>query len=52
MPTTIHAPPTLGRCPDCGTVIASYDVRIHDPQQGQPAVLAECPHCLESVNPE
>lgn len=52
MSTTTHDPPRLGRCPNCRTEIASFDVRIREPAGGPPTVLAECPTCRESVNPE
>jgi len=52
MTTTTQTPPRLGRCPNCRTEIASYDVRIHETPGRPPAVLAECPNCRLPVNPE
>ena len=52
MSTTTQAPPRLGRCPECRTEIASFDVRIDEPPGAAPTVLAECPHCRKPVNPE
>ena len=52
MSTTSLPPPRLGRCPDCLTEIASYDVRIAEPAGADPMVLATCPRCGTRVNPE
>jgi hypothetical protein len=53
MSTTTHDSPTLGRCPDCGTDIATYDVLIeYETGDGQPALWAECSECQEVVHPE
>jgi len=52
MTTTTLTPPRLGRCPECRTEIASFDVRITEPSGGLPTVLAECPTCRRPVNPE
>ena len=42
MTSTSQTPPTLGRCPDCGTVIASLDVRIDDACEATDGALLCC----------
>lgn len=46
-------PPSLGRCPDCGTEISiEWTLIEYERSDGEIGVFAECPSCEEVVEPE